>query len=175
MHTGFAKRATAFYIPHDVRLQLMRPVSANGREKGPRVMNFRNRVLASALGLAMVMLMGQVPLVAQEGGAPAPTDSTKTRTFDPARRVPRYFGQVGLTPEQKESIYKIVGKHQQKIDALQKQLADEKAAAIKECEGVLNDQQKQMLDVRRKAAPTRQPSGPSSAKAPAPAPGGSSN
>jgi hypothetical protein len=137
-------------------------------------MNLRNRVLAAGLGVAIVMVMGQVPLVAQEGGAPAPTDSTKTRTYDPARRVPRYFGQVGLTPEQKESIYKIVAKHQQKIEALQKQLADEKAAAIKECEGVLNDQQKQMLDVRRKAAPARQSTG-TPAKSVTPAPEGPSS
>ena len=68
------------------------------------------------------------------------------------RRVPRYFGQIGLTPGQRESIYKIRAKHQQQIDALEKQIAEIQAQMLSECEALLADTQKQFLEQRRHAA-----------------------
>src|SRR4051794_18112725 len=83
------------------------------------------KVGAAGLGLAFVLMIAAWPLSAQE---PAPsktaekTDPVARRTYDSARRVPDYFGQIGLTPDQRESIYKIRSKHQQKIDELEKQI-----------------------------------------------------
>ena len=46
------------------------------------------------------------------------------------RRVPPYFGQIGLTPEQREAIYKVRKTHQDKIDVLKKQIADAEARSL---------------------------------------------
>jgi hypothetical protein len=74
------------------------------------------------------------------------------RSYDPSRRVPDFFGQIGLTPEQREAIYKVRAKHQAKIGELEKQMAELQAQSLAECEGVLTDTQKQLLAQRRKAA-----------------------
>jgi len=80
------------------------------------------------------------------------------RSADASRRVPPFFGQLGLTDEQRESIYKIRGKHQEKLDALAKQVAEVQDAMMAECEAVLEDGQRQMLEARRKAPrPARKP------------------
>ena len=94
-------------------------------------------------------VLGVLPLVAQEKKADSP--ETK-RTYDPTRRVPDYFGQIGLTPEQRETIYKVRAKHQSQIDALEKQITELQTQMLAECEGVLTDTQKQLLDQRRRAA-----------------------
>jgi len=72
---------------------------------------------------ALMVLCGGLPLIAQEPSASKTESKTKTikRSSDPARRVPRYFGQLGLTAEQRESIYRIQGKQMPKIEALEKQ------------------------------------------------------
>jgi hypothetical protein len=108
---------------------------------------------AIGLGLALVIGSGTLRLEAQE---PKPSEGSNAtparRAFDPARRVPRYFGQIGLTPGQRESIYKIRAKHQQQIDALEKQIAEIQAQMLSECEALLADTQKQFLEQRRHAA-----------------------
>ncbi len=109
--------------------------------------------------VAMTMLSGALPLIAQETGSGQAQSIAKKagkRAMDPTRRVPNYFAQLGLTDTQRESIYKIQARHQPKIDALEKQLEELRAQALKECEGVLTAAQKKMLSDRRaKAAETR--------------------
>jgi hypothetical protein len=103
----------------------------------------------------MTILSGGLPLAAQEPGkTQVDTQAKKTarRTMDPTRRVPNYFGQLGLSEVQRESIYKIQSKHQPSIEALQKQLEDLRAEMLKECESVLTDVQKKMLSDRRASA-----------------------
>ena len=76
---------------------------------------------------AMAIFCGGLPLIAQESGkAQVETKAKKAvkRAFDPTRRVPDYFGQLGLSDDQKESIYQIRAKHQPRIDELEKQLDD---------------------------------------------------
>jgi len=110
-------------------------------------------VLVSAA--AMTMLSGGLPLIAQESGkAPAESKAKNTakRAFDPTRRVPDYFGQLGLSNEQKESIYKIRAKHQPRIDELENQLEELRAQMVRDCETLLTDTQKKMLVERRAAA-----------------------
>ena len=125
-------------------------------------------VAVSTAALAMIVA-SDFPLGAQEPRGGSQADSpTKTKTskkaLDPARRVPAYFGQLGLTPDQRESIYKVQGKHMPKIEALQQQIEEIRGQMLKECEGVLTPAQKQLLEQRRtagaesrtrKTAPTR--------------------
>ena len=108
-----------------------------------------------AAGAVAVMMAGTYPLGAQEAkpspkaessGRPGPSER---RSADTSRRVPPFFAQLGLTPEQKEEIYTIRRKHQEKIDALNKQLGDLQSQMLNECETVLDDTQKQMLETRR--------------------------
>jgi hypothetical protein len=100
---------------------------------------------------ALMVLCGGLPLIAQESSASKTESKTKTikRTSDPSRRVPRYFGQLGLTADQKESIYQIQGKHMPKIEALEKQIEDLRAQMILDCEATLTAAQKQLLEQRR--------------------------
>jgi hypothetical protein len=124
-------------------------------------MTIRKRTGAVALGLVAIALMGQIPLVAQEPATQKPAASAAKKS-EPGRRVPRYFGQIGLTTEQRASIYDFQAKRNEKIDALEKQIAAEKAGLLADCEGVLTDTQKKLLDNLRKAAtePTpKQPAG----------------
>jgi hypothetical protein len=120
---------------------------------------FRRMAAVLTSTVAMTMMSGALPLIAQETGkgqAPSTAKKTGKRAGDPTRRVPNYFAQLGLSDAQRESIYQIQARHQPKIDALEKQLEDLRAQALKECEGVLSAAQKEMLSERRaKAAETR--------------------
>ena len=119
-------------------------------------MRITRRAVAMLLGLTATMLLGTMPLTAQESGSAKTAEKTappsKKRTYDPSRRVPDYFGQIGLTPEQKESIYKVRAKHQQKIDELEKQITQIQSQMLTECEALLTDTQRQLLEHRRRAA-----------------------
>ena len=115
------------------------------------------RLVAVAVSAgAMTLLCSGLPLGAQEPKVP-PSSETKTkpapakRTFDPVRRVPVYFGQLGLTDEQRESIYKIQAKHFPKIEALEKQIAEIRAQNLTECEGGLTASQKALLEQKRES------------------------
>jgi hypothetical protein len=117
-------------------------------------MAIRNRAVAVVLGPAVVALFAAFPLVAQEppkndGAAALPV--TK-RVYDPSRRVPDFFGQIGLTPAQKEDVYKIRATHQKQIDELEKQVAKLRSEMVTECETVLTDTQKELLGNLRKAS-----------------------
>ena len=122
--------------------------------------------LVASLGVAAVLctlsLSAQEPKPADPAKAPAPAQA-----YDRARRVPPFFGQVGLTTEQRESIYKIRGVHQPKVDDLRKQVAAAEAAMLAECETVLTDAQKQLLNYRRQAAAEKRKSR-NAAKTPVP-------
>lgn len=122
-------------------------------------MNLPRRIGGVGMGLLGLILIGAITTAAQEPAAKEKSEkepsTTAKRTYNPARRVPDFFGQLGLTPEQRESIYTIRGKHYEEINALQKQIADIQAKMLTECEGVLTDAQKQSLTNHRKAAETK--------------------
>lgn len=115
----------------------------------------RAGVCAFGVVLGSVLMSGAPPLSAQEPSTAA-ADATRApaakKPADPARRVPDFFGKIGLTSQQKEEIYKIRGKRQAQVEALQKQITQLQAETIAECESVLNDSQKQLLNLRRDAA-----------------------
>jgi hypothetical protein len=102
-------------------------------------------------GSAKVSKKVAAPVVDDEDEAPAPKPATR-RKSDPRRRLYPYFGQLGLTDAQKQSIYDIRAKHATRINALEKQLEDARGQAIAEAEGVLTPAQKKLLEDRRKAA-----------------------
>ncbi len=125
-------------------------------------MMIRDRAALAILATMAVVLTDRAPLIAQEpatskgpapasapASAPAPVAKKKT---EPARRVPSYFGQIGLLPEQRARIYSLQARHQDKIEALEKQIAAEKAEMLAGCEATLTDTQKKLLGNLRQAA-----------------------
>jgi hypothetical protein len=144
-------------VPYNATLHVAVPLVAPllfSYERNNPMIAFVRRIIAVALSsAAMTMLSTGLPLVAQEPSAPQTETKTKARAgkrvLDPARRVPMYFAQLGLSTDQRESIYKIQGKHMPKIDALEKQIEDLREQMLRECEAVLTPAQKQMLDQRR--------------------------
>ncbi len=111
----------------------------------------RRFMMVAVSATALLMLCGGLPLIAQEPSASKAESKTKTvkRSSDPTRRVPRYFGQLGLTAEQRESIYQIQGKSMPKIEALEKQIEELRAQMVLDCEATLTTAQKQLLEQRR--------------------------
>jgi hypothetical protein len=138
-------------------------------------MSIAQRAGAAGVSLAVLIALGSLPLEAQDTSpsrtAGNPSASPSKRAYDPSRRVPDYFGQINLTVEQKETIYKIRAKHQQKIDALKQQISDLQAQSLHECEAVLTDIQKQQLESRRKAAVRASKKGDEPKPAPEPSKG----
>jgi hypothetical protein len=122
------------------------------------------RNATTSIGLAVVIVTASLSTFAQDPAAKKTADKPETTTvakkkYDPSRRVPDYFGQIGLTIEQRESIYKIRKVHHEKLDVLKKQIADEDADAMKKCEVLLTETQMKLLDHLRTEG-TRGPSKP---------------
>lgn len=104
------------------------------------------RTALTALGMGLVVSLASL---AQDPSPKAKAESTAPQAkkkADPSRRVPAYFGQIGLKPDQRESIYKIRGTHQAKIEALRAQIEEAEAKSLAECEAVLTDTQKKLLE-----------------------------
>ena len=94
------------------------------------------------------------PTAAQTTVAPATAPAPAKAVRDPSRRVPRYFGQLGITPAQREAIYAIRAREIERTAALKDQIAETQDKAIEDCEAVLTDTQREMLKQRRAAALT---------------------
>ncbi len=109
-------------------------------------------VMLSVSALSVLMLASAC-LWAQEddpAGGPKPATPAKAaRTYNPARRVPPYFGQIGLTPDQKEAVYAVREKYQGQIAELKRQIEELTAKEMAECEAVLTDAQRKLLEQRR--------------------------
>ncbi len=115
-----------------------------------RCMTLARRFLAAVATSAFFLAVGTLaPLSAQDPATTKADAKPARKPYDPARRVPPYFGQVGLSSDQKESIYKVRARHLEKIDALQKQLDEAKAAMMADCEALLTDAQRKLLADRR--------------------------
>jgi hypothetical protein len=115
--------------------------------------HLRRMVAVAVSAGAMTFVCNTLPLGAQEPKVTPSETKTKPalskRAFDPSRRVPVYFGQLGLTDEQRETVYKIQAKHYPKIEALEKQIAEIRSQNLSECEGILTPSQKQLLEQKR--------------------------
>ncbi|VAX41208.1 hypothetical protein MNBD_PLANCTO02-336 [hydrothermal vent metagenome] len=75
----------------------------------------------------------------------AATRKTATKKAKHSHRLPRYFGKIGISAEQKGNIYKIQEKYHSKIDDLKKQLAALKKKEMSEIETTLSANQKSAL------------------------------
>jgi len=114
-----------------------------------------HRFRTAAITMAMMVLVPMTfeqPTKAQDPAATKSPGPAVKKKHDAARRVPAYFGQIGLTAEQRANIYGIQGKRIEKIEALEQQIAAEKAEMLAQCEGMLTETQKKLLDNLRKAA-----------------------
>ena len=101
-----------------------------------------------AVALSSIAVVA-IPLSAQEPGAPK---KQAEKGYDPVRHVPQFFGQVGLSPEQREEIYKIRTQHMKQIEALRQQIETQETTMLTECEAVLTDAQRSLLEDRRARA-----------------------
>ena len=115
-------------------------------------MPIQNRATVVLLGTLAAILAGSLPIGAQEPAKTTATTAVEKKKAGPTRRVPDYFGQIGLTPDQRAGIYAVQDKHMTKIEALEKQIEAIKAEMMTESEAVLDDTQKKLLANLRRAA-----------------------
>jgi len=105
-------------------------------------------LLAAALmGYGVASLSPQTTISAQEKPAAAATETKKA-----GGRLPPYYGQVGLSTEQREKIYGVQATYASQIEALQKQIASLEEKRDGEINAVLTADQKKQLDSLRAAA-----------------------
>ncbi|MCH7686793.1 MAG: hypothetical protein IH899_08950 [Planctomycetes bacterium] len=88
--------------------------------------------------------------LAQKKAEKSSSPSKKKKTF--RRRVPNYYGQIGLAKKQREKIYEIQEEYFNEISALEEKIEELKQKRDTEVYGVLSDQQKKRLDQLREAA-----------------------
>ncbi|MEO6809060.1 MAG: hypothetical protein ABI353_08095 [Isosphaeraceae bacterium] len=118
----------------------------------------RSRIRMLSFGLAAVLAAGTLPVLAQApGNVPRSSAKPARKAYNPARRVPAYFGKVGLSTDQKETIYAIRGKYQEKIASLQQQIDQMRAQELTECEEVLSEPQQHLLDQERPVSKRKNP------------------
>ena len=128
-------------------------------------MSLVNRLSVVALTLGLVVGLGSLPSVAQITGTQKGTTKAKgesspsskageEETSAPiAKRIalPRYFGQVALSQQQRDQIAKVQRKHQARLEELEREIEQTKATMLGECEAVLTPVQRQLLSDLRKA------------------------
>lgn len=102
-------------------------------------MTVRHRALALCVGMVVV---GAGASLAQDPG-------NNGRSEPAVRRVPPYFGQVGLTTQQREAIYSIRGKYAVRLVELKRQMEQLQQQELVECESVLNPAQRAQINQRR--------------------------
>lgn len=102
----------------------------------------RRRVVGLLSGL--MILAGATALVAQ-------TPKEGSRAYNPTRRVPMYFGQIGLTESQREEIYSIRAKYYDQIAELKRQIEELETKQNTDCAGVLTESQRKLLETLRNA------------------------
>ncbi len=84
----------------------------------------------------------------KEATAKTPAKGTTKGVKEAKRRLPRYYGKLGLSDSQREKIYGIQDKYETDIDKLEKQLSDLKTKQDADCRKVLNaDQKKQLTEI----------------------------
>jgi flagellar motility protein MotE (MotC chaperone) len=107
--------------------------------------------MSLVLGMAVVITL--TGLNGQEKGAPKKDEPAKTKeepkTKDTAKakgQLPTYWGQLGLSEEQKQKVYKLQGKYNDEIDKLELQIKELKAKMSEERGKILTGEQKKRLE-----------------------------
>lgn len=103
----------------------------------------------------LIVSTGQSDEKEKAGGKPAAkaskeaaaksADKGAATAKDGKRRLPRYYGRLGLSEAQREKIYGVQSQYESDIDKLEKQLADLKSRQEADCRKVLNADQKKQL------------------------------
>jgi len=150
----------------------------------------RSATVFASAAVVTLLLSGGYPLGAQEGKAtksqtpkarqadkveaPSAVESTakgkgtgRVAPPDPTHRVPPGYAKLGLTDQQKDSLYRIQAKYYPQIQALEKQVDALRAKRETEFEAVLTtaqkkrlaeqEQQKKAESAARKAATAKAP------------------
>lgn len=121
----------------------------------------RRSVAAAAVGAVLLFGMaGAVPTIAAQDAGASKT-KTKAKAPDGARsmrRVPSYFGSLGLTSEQRDDIYAVNEKYVPQIQELQNKIEGLRERMMSDCEDVLTPAQKKILAEARKTAADRRKS-----------------
>lgn len=97
--------------------------------------------------------VGITALLLCAGGAMSgASDDPAAKGASPYRRLPSYFGQIGLNEKQKESVYEVRGRCRAEIEALTLKIEALKERERAECEAILTDGQRRLLNATREAA-----------------------
>ncbi|HID23407.1 MAG TPA: hypothetical protein EYP14_13555 [Planctomycetaceae bacterium] len=109
-------------------------------------------LVAVAIAAAMLFQVTQRPAPAEEAAQKdkatvqeRAVEKPKTTRRKPRRRLPMYYGQIGLSREQREKIYEIQAKYRSQIEELMKQIGALRKKQKEEIEAVLTDEQKERL------------------------------
>ena len=100
-------------------------------------------VLMSLLSAFVVLQNGPGTPPYAEAAQKQKAGEKKGKTF--RRRLPNYYGQVGISKKQRETIYRIQKEYFDQISVLEVQIAALKAKRDGEVHNVLNDPQKAVL------------------------------
>jgi len=112
----------------------------------------RSFAAAASAALLTFALGGVIPSIAAQDAAPA---KSARKAPDPTRRVPTYFGSLGLSTEQREEIYAIQAKYVPQIQELERKIEGLRERQMSDCEDVLTPAQKKILGEARKSAVDR--------------------
>ncbi len=106
-------------------------------------------VLSSSLMLVTASLSAQDPENQEETGTPEPSPAVRVS----ARRLPDYFGMIGLSQTQKEKIYQVREQRLGEIEVLERKIQEIKDGIVADCEKVLTQTQLQLLqEIRERKA-----------------------
>lgn len=116
-------------------------------------MLLRAPLIALITGLFVLSggLVGQDPKKDKEdpkANKPADPKKDEPKKDEPKVKgqLPQHWGKIGLEDKQKQEIYKIQGKYNDKIDKLEAEIKELKASRDKDMKGVLTPDQKKRLD-----------------------------
>ncbi len=150
---------------------------------GAAMVGFALAAMASPIGAQETPAARAKAKAPRKAAAAEPEAEPKAKSSrDVPHRVPTYFGGLGLSADQRESIYAIEAEYQSQIKDLEQRADALRERLMAECEDVLTAPQKKALTAaresaaaRRKAAaePEPEPDAPADADAdddPAPAP-----
>ena len=97
-----------------------------------------------------VLLAGLIALSGSLAGQEPKKDDPKAKQGNPPAKakgiLPTKWGQLGLSDEQKQNIYKAQGKYNEEIDKLEEKIKELKATRDKEMRAVLTADQRKKLE-----------------------------
>lgn len=97
----------------------------------------------------VVGLLSGLLILAGATAVEAQAPKEGSRAYNPTRRVPMYFGQVGLSESQREEIYNIRAKYYEQITNLKRQIEELEGKQSTDCDGVLSESQRKLLETLR--------------------------